>query len=95
MTGPRIHHVEARASHAPARQYVSETRDHKPDAGERLHAAIITMLERIAARDADARSKVFAEIKRNGRWWAADEIIRLREDLARARQDLARSRGAA
>jgi len=32
MTGPRIHHVEARASHAPARQYVSETHDHKPDA---------------------------------------------------------------
>lgn len=29
---PHRNHVEARSSRKPARQYVSETHDHKPDA---------------------------------------------------------------
>jgi len=35
MTGPRMNHVEARSNKRPARQYVSETHDHKPDAPTR------------------------------------------------------------
>lgn len=32
MNGPYRHHIERRASRKPARQYVSDTHDHKPDA---------------------------------------------------------------
>lgn len=32
MTGPYRNHVERRSSREPARQFVSETHDHKPDA---------------------------------------------------------------
>lgn len=32
MNGPYRHHIERRASRKPARQYVSESHDHKPDA---------------------------------------------------------------
>lgn len=32
MTGPHMNHVEARSNKRPARQYVSESHDHKPDA---------------------------------------------------------------
>lgn len=35
MTGPYRNHVERRSSRAPARQFVSETHDHKPDAPEK------------------------------------------------------------
>lgn len=38
MTGPRMNHVEARSSREPARQYVSETHDHKPDAPTRAES---------------------------------------------------------
>lgn len=30
MSGPYRHHIERRASRRPARQYVSDTHDHKP-----------------------------------------------------------------
>lgn len=32
MNGPYRHHIERRASRLPARQYVSDSHDHKPDA---------------------------------------------------------------
>lgn len=34
MMAPHRNHVEARSSRAPARQYVAESHDHKPDAPE-------------------------------------------------------------
>ena len=33
---PHRNHVEARSSRAPARQYVAESHDHKPDAPSRM-----------------------------------------------------------
>lgn len=86
--GPHIHHVEVRAKRQPARQFVSDTHEHRPDDGAQIYDGIRTMLERIVARDADAREKARAEINRNGTWWAADELIRLRADLARCRREL-------
>ena len=35
MSGPLRNHVEARSSREPARQFVSDTHDHKRDAGRR------------------------------------------------------------
>lgn len=88
MTGPHIHHVEARAKRRPTRQFVSETHEHRPDDGAQIYAGIRTMLDRICARDAEARERVRAEIRTNGTAWAADEITRLRADLARCRREL-------
>lgn len=34
MSGPHRNHVESRSSRAPARQFVSESHDHKPTVGE-------------------------------------------------------------
>lgn len=39
MSGPHRNHVELRSSRRPARQYVSETHDHKPDAPRRTAPA--------------------------------------------------------
>lgn len=47
MTGPRRNHVEARSSRRPARQYVSETHDHKPNAPERSPILLLEQIRRL------------------------------------------------
>lgn len=41
---PHRNHVEARSSRVPARQYVSETHDHKPDAPSAVHTSTAQQL---------------------------------------------------
>lgn len=88
MTGPRINHVEARASRTPVRQNVSDSHDHRPNAGEFIDTAIQSALRTIADRDAALLESIAEDISRNGSRWAANEIFRLRQDLARCRREL-------
>jgi hypothetical protein len=60
----------------------------RPHDGAQIYDGIRTMLDRLAARDAEAHERVRAEIAANGTWWAAGEIVRLRSDLARCRREL-------
>jgi hypothetical protein len=63
-----------------------------PATNDPIDDAIRAMLDRIAARDAAMRDAVLEDIRRNGSRWAADEIIRLRRDLAAARAALRRAK---
>lgn len=53
MSGPYRNHVEARSSRAPARQFVSETHDHKPnaslDTGPDFFTGISVVIEQMRA----------------------------------------------
>ncbi len=53
-----------------------------------IDIAIRTALAVVAAKDAAMHAAVLEDIRRNGTWWAASEIKRLREDLQRARRAL-------
>lgn len=88
MTGPHIHHVEARARRAPARQFVSDTSEHQPDDGLQAFAAITTMLDDVRLKHEALLCAIVEDIHRNGTRWAAKQIKRLREDLARCRREL-------
>lgn len=96
MTGPLINHVEARAHRVPARQNVSDSHDRRPNAGEIIDAAIQGALRTLADRDAALLESIVEDIRRNGSRWAANQIFRLRQDLARCRRELRdRDRGGA
>lgn len=44
---PYRNHVEARAIRAPARQYVSDSHDHKPDAPVRTPVLLLNQIKRL------------------------------------------------
>lgn len=88
MTGPRINHIEARASRTPAHQSLGESHDHRLNASEIIDAAIQSALRTIADRDAALLESIVEDISRNGSRWAAKEIMRLRQDLAGCRREL-------
>ncbi|MGB3044153.1 MAG: hypothetical protein WBB98_13300 [Xanthobacteraceae bacterium] len=88
MTGPHVHHVEARAKRQPARQFISDTHEHRPDDGRQIYASIVTILGSVAAKDEALLGAIEEDIRRNGLRWAAKRIKGLREDLARCRREL-------
>lgn len=88
MTGPLISQVEARANRTPACQNLSDTHDHRPNAGEIIDAAIQSALRTIADTEAAMLESIVEDIGRNGSRWAAKQIMRLRQDLAGCRREL-------
>lgn len=66
MNGPFRHHIERRASRKPARQYVSDTHDHKPDAppavrsrigGFHINQNLVRLVESTLLSDAEITSR--------------------------------------
>lgn len=88
MTGPLINHVEARADRTPARHNLSDTHNHRPNAGEIIDTAIQCALRTIADTEAAMLESIVEDIGRNGSRWAAKQIMRLRKDLAGCRREL-------
>lgn len=88
MTGPHVHHVEARAKRQPVRQFVGDTHEHGPDDGAQIYASIVTILGSVAAKDEVLLGAIEEDIRRNGLRWAARTIKGLREDLAHCRREL-------
>lgn len=58
-----------------------------PDAATQIAR---TILNRIAAKDANDHAAALEEIRRRGTWWAAEEIARLRRRVASMQTELRR-----